>query len=143
MPANHSTPPNPLFVWSPPPSVEVAAKALSDLKRILRPPRKSGAGYKDPKLDAVFRGRLERMWMFLWNYTDSQSGCRGWSDASETTARAFDGGPWMASRLRKWSHDFIDDRTRLPRNIGDWGIRPSRGHHRLCLERGGEGATGA
>ncbi|KAG0692624.1 hypothetical protein DFH29DRAFT_882214 [Suillus ampliporus] len=37
----------------PPPTVEEAQLALDDIKRILRPPKKT-AGYEDPRLDSVF-----------------------------------------------------------------------------------------
>ncbi|KAJ8580737.1 hypothetical protein M405DRAFT_869254 [Rhizopogon salebrosus TDB-379] len=37
----------------PPPTVEEATLALADLKLILQPPRNSGGGHKDPKLDLL------------------------------------------------------------------------------------------
>ena len=40
--------------FKPPPTVEEAQLALDDIKRILRPPKKT-AGYEDPGLDSVFR----------------------------------------------------------------------------------------
>jgi hypothetical protein len=39
--------------YVPPPTVAEATSALVDLKLILRPPRNSGGGYKDPKLDLL------------------------------------------------------------------------------------------
>jgi hypothetical protein len=38
-----------------------AAKALKDLKLTLNPPRKTGAGHKDPKLDPFIRIQMEGM----------------------------------------------------------------------------------
>jgi hypothetical protein len=40
--------------YKPSPTIKEAQLAFDDLKRILRPPKKT-AGYKDPGLDAVFR----------------------------------------------------------------------------------------
>ena len=37
----------------PPPSIESAKSALADIKNLLKPPRDTGAGYKDPNLDLV------------------------------------------------------------------------------------------
>lgn len=96
--------------YIPAPTIEVATQALADIKLILRPPRDSGAGYKDPKLPETRRTRLEKMRMFLWTYVDSKGG-QGWMAASAETARAYEGGPWLAGRLRKWTRAFIADGT--------------------------------
>jgi hypothetical protein len=107
--------------FTPPPTVEEATLALADLKLILRPPRNSGRGHKDPKLDLLLRTRLERMQMFLWNYTDpANKGC-GWMAASLKTAHAQEKGPWLAGRLREWVRAYCKDREDLPMNIyGTW-----------------------
>ena len=44
-----------------PPEIHKAQSALDDIKKILRPPREKGPGYKDPGLDELLRGRLEGM----------------------------------------------------------------------------------
>ena len=107
--------------FTPPPTVKEATLALADLKLILRPPRNSGRGHKDPKLDLLLRTRLERMQMFLWNYTDpANKGC-GWMAASLKTAHAQEKGPWLAGRLREWVRAYCKDREDLPMNIyGTW-----------------------
>jgi hypothetical protein len=94
----------------PPPTINEARLALVDLKLILRPPRSSGWGHKDPKLDLLLRTRLERMQMFLWNYTDSMSKSSGWMAASLKTAHAHEKGPWLAGRLREWVRAYCKDR---------------------------------
>jgi hypothetical protein len=93
-----------------PPTINEARLALVDLKLILRPPRSSGWGHKDPKLDLLLRTRLERMQMFLWNYTDSMSKSSGWMAASLKTAHAHEKGPWLAGRLREWVRAYCKDR---------------------------------
>jgi hypothetical protein len=60
--------------YSPAPTLEDAKSALDDLTTILKPPRKTGAGYKDPGLDLVLRKRLEEMEQFLWMYINPESG---------------------------------------------------------------------
>ncbi|KAG1780323.1 hypothetical protein EV702DRAFT_1043155 [Suillus placidus] len=76
--------------YKPSPTIEEAQLAFDDLKRILRPPKKT-AGYKDPELDAVFCRRLEGMKQFLWVYVDPQSSTFGkWTMTSLLTARALE-----------------------------------------------------
>ena len=84
-----------------PPTLEDARLALADIKKVLKPPRKTGKGYKDPKIDLVLRGRLELMKMFLWQYTDIESRVKGekgktWIGASLSVAHAAKRGPWLA-----------------------------------------------
>ena len=55
-----------VFVFAP--SIEEVTSALEDLKKILKPPRHAGKGYRDPGLDLVFRARLEGMRQFMWTY---------------------------------------------------------------------------
>jgi hypothetical protein len=96
--------------YSPPPTVNEAAAALKDIKLMLKPPRASGIGYKDPRLDSLLRSRLEKMKMFLWNYVDPSNTTRGWQAASLQTARAFEKTTWLAGRLRQWVRAYILDR---------------------------------
>jgi hypothetical protein len=42
----------------PSPEIQDAKVALNDLQNMLRPRRKSGPGYVDPKLDMLFSGKL-------------------------------------------------------------------------------------
>jgi hypothetical protein len=79
--------------YKPSPTVEEAHLAFNDIKRILRPPKKT-AGYQDSKLDSVFRHRLEGMKQFLWVYVDPQSLAYGkWTMASLLTAKALERKP--------------------------------------------------
>ncbi|KAJ7614709.1 hypothetical protein DFH06DRAFT_1344041 [Mycena polygramma] len=55
-----------------PPTIEEARKALADLRLLLRPPRKTGKGYKDPKLDLFTRTWLEWLSSFLHMYCDDK-----------------------------------------------------------------------
>ena len=114
----------PQFV--PPPTLESAQSALTDIKNILRPPRKTGNGYKDPDLSDHLRGRLEGMRMFLWKYCDAESGSQGghgskWTAASLDTAHSLERGPYYARKLREWTHEFIADRNEVPESqYGSW-----------------------
>ena len=75
---------------------------------------------KDPQLDLVLRSRLEKMRVFLWNYTKPIGACR-WQAASLMTANAYEKSTWLASRLRQWTRAYILDRNDLPLNIyGTW-----------------------
>ena len=96
--------------------------ALADLTRILRPPRKSGSGYRDPQLDAVFRSRLEHMQQFLSAYLNPQSVTSNkWIAASLQVAISVQRKPWYARIIRKRTRAFIADREDLPYNIyGEW-----------------------
>jgi hypothetical protein len=104
-----------LFV--PPPSMEAAKVALTDLGLLLRPPRQTGAGYKNPKLDLLLRHRLEQMQVFLRKYTDHSHGANGWMAASLQTAKDHGSGTSQAQRLHEWVHDFIADHQCLPINV--------------------------
>jgi len=107
--------------FKPPPTVEEAQLALDDIKRILRPPKKT-AGYEDPGLDSVFRRRLEGMTQFLWTYVDIQSSAyRKWTMSSLLTARALEQKPTHSRVLRERTHAFIADHEDLPFNMyGTW-----------------------
>lgn len=98
-----------------PPDLEVARLALADVKRILKPPRTSGKGYKDPQLHTVLRERLEGMQRLLWAYVDPQSPTHGkWIAASVHVAKLLEKKPHYAQVVRQRARDFIDDPTDLP-----------------------------
>ena len=54
------------------PTLLQVLRALKDLKDILHPPRKTGAGYKDPKLDPFVRIHLKGMQTMLCFYTNEK-----------------------------------------------------------------------
>ncbi|KAG9224502.1 hypothetical protein CCMSSC00406_0002347 [Pleurotus cornucopiae] len=108
------------------PSMEDAHSALDDIKLILRLPRQTGKGYKDPQLDLLTRTRLEQMKMLLYIYTDKSKSspvlsgmrpCSRWGVAALHVARCAEKGPWAARKLREWTRTFITDRGTLPISI--------------------------
>ncbi|OAX37477.1 hypothetical protein K503DRAFT_719663 [Rhizopogon vinicolor AM-OR11-026] len=101
---------------TPPPTLEEAATALDDLKFLIQPRRPSGIGHKDPKLDLLLRSRLEKMRMFLWNYT-KLIGAKRWQAASLMTADAYGKSTWLAGHLCEWTRAYILDRNDLPLNM--------------------------
>lgn len=106
--------------YIPPPSLVEAVSALDDLKLLIQPRRTSGIGHKDPHLDLLLRSRLEKMRMFLWNYTKPIGACR-WQAASLMTANAYGKGTWLAGRLHEWTRAYILDRDDIPLNVyGTW-----------------------
>jgi hypothetical protein len=107
--------------WQPP-TVVAAKVAHERIKLILRPPRDTGKGYKDPKLDLLLRERLEAMKQFLLVYSNPKSKTYNiWTAASLETAMAMGKGPWFSRRLREWSAAFIEAEENLPLNIyGTW-----------------------
>src|SRR5882724_1641968 len=56
-----------------PPTLNEAGSELEAIKKILKPLRASGAGYKDTKLDLLLWGRLKLMKMLLVAYLDCLS----------------------------------------------------------------------
>ncbi|KAJ7455630.1 hypothetical protein B0H11DRAFT_2322407 [Mycena galericulata] len=69
------------------PSVAVANAALVDRGKVLRPPRKKGPGYIDPKIDPFTRSRIEGMRNFLALYANPKSPTYGkWKAAASTAA---------------------------------------------------------
>ena len=86
--------------WQPPDVVQAEA-ALKDLKKILKPPRTSGQGYKDPKLDAWTRKRLEAIETFLGHYTNPQS------PASLLTAVGKGKTTWFARNLQAIAKPYV------------------------------------
>ena len=87
-------------VFRPPPGVSEAEEALNALRLILKPPRDGCQGYKDPGLNSLLQGWLEKMRMFLWTFVNGRC---GWMEASLQTAHAFKKGPWLAGRLHQWT----------------------------------------
>ena len=107
--------------WMPP-TVELSKVAYERIKRILRPPRLTGNGDKDPGLDLLLRSRLEAMMRFLWAYINPQSkSFDKWSAVSLEMAKAVERGLWFARRLWDWTSSFVADAEDLPFNIyGTW-----------------------
>jgi len=109
-----------------PPTLDEARSALDGIKKILKPPRDSGAGYKDANLDLLLRGQVEMMRMLLVAYMDrlSRPGKLPhgvWGATSLEVAEMAERGPWLARQLKLWTHTFIADQETLPRNLyGRW-----------------------
>jgi hypothetical protein len=106
-----------------PPTVSEARAALFDLRKLLRPPRADGTGYKRPDFDTILKGRLESMEKFLWRYTDvsddgtahaKNSAGGEWTQAAEETANFLCGRDRLSRNLRTWSRAYIKNRTDLP-----------------------------
>jgi hypothetical protein len=102
----------------PAPTVVSAKVAYDRIKKILRPPRDTGNGYKDPKLDLLLRSRLEAMKQMLWCYVNPESRTYDkWTASSLETATMFEKGPWFSRHLRQWAAA----EENLPFNIyGTW-----------------------
>jgi len=66
--------------------------------------------------------------MFLWQYTDIKSRVKGkkgttWVGALLIMEHAAERGPWLAHRLREWTHAYIINCKNLPHNIyGCWNV---------------------
>ena len=99
-----------------------AVDALKDLKEILRPPRKTGGGYKDPKIDPFVRIRMEGMQTMLNFYTNTRSMTFDkWGASACQAAVSLGRGQYCARQLAKLSKQFIQDHSVLPVNpYGDW-----------------------
>jgi hypothetical protein len=93
----------------PSPSLVEAGAAL---KLLIQLRRTSGIGHKDPQLYLLLQSRLEKMRMFLWNYTKPIGACR-WQAASLMTANAYEKSTWLAGRLRQWTRAYTLDRNDL------------------------------
>jgi hypothetical protein len=63
--------------FQPPPSIEVAQEALDVIKKLLKPPRDTGGGYKASGLDDLLQERLLEMKQLLWVYIDPTSQSHG------------------------------------------------------------------
>ena len=60
------------------------------------------------------------MKLFLWHFIDSKD---GWITSSLAVAHAAEHGPWLARKLREWSHAYIKDHNHLPLNrYGCWNV---------------------
>ncbi|OAX31798.1 hypothetical protein K503DRAFT_787611 [Rhizopogon vinicolor AM-OR11-026] len=117
------------------PTILEARAALTDLRKLLHPPRKDGTGYKQPTFDPILKGRLESMEKFLWKYADvnadgtshaKNSAGGQWTQAADETARFLHGKDWLSRNLRTWSKAYINDRTNLPMHA--YGI-----HNTSCI----------
>jgi hypothetical protein len=103
--------------FSPPPTINEVVLALQGIKKILKPPRKTGPGYKDPELDLMFRGWLKDMRQFMWTYINPDLGTRGqWQAASLNTANNLEKGLGHARKLHQWVQAYVTDRKVLPIN---------------------------
>jgi len=103
--------------WKPP-CIEAVKAAHTRLKDILHLLRKTGNGYKDPKLDLLLRSWLEAMQHFLWAYINPESCFHNkWMAASLDMACALERGVWFAWHLREWSCTFIEEAENLPFNV--------------------------
>ncbi|KAJ4467808.1 hypothetical protein J3R30DRAFT_3662318 [Lentinula aciculospora] len=105
-----------------PPSIDEAAKALIDIETALQPRWRTGAGFKDLKLNYFTWSHMEGMRALLALYTavDSHSGGK-WVDSSMTAAIAIGHGKYCARTLRVMSRQYMQDRAILPFNpFGDW-----------------------
>ena len=109
-------------VYEHPPTLDQARSAMDDLAKLLKPPRLTGAGYKDPMVDLLLRERLEHMKLFLWAYIDPKSATfEKWIGASLQVANAVQRKPWYGRTLQMRVRAFISDRDNLPFNIyGEW-----------------------
>jgi len=96
--------------------------ALKDLKNILHPPRKMGAGYKYPGLDPFVRIRLEAMQTMLSFYTNEKSATyEKWGTSALQAAISLQRGRYCARQLARLSRQFILDCSVLPVNpYGEW-----------------------
>ncbi|KAK6972244.1 hypothetical protein R3P38DRAFT_2750386, partial [Favolaschia claudopus] len=104
------------------PSVADADSALKDIGTVLRPPRKKGPGYIDPKLDPFTRSRIEGIRSFLALYASPQSPTYGkWKAASIAAALTMGRSTYCARVLRRLAREYISDRSLLPENLyGYW-----------------------
>jgi hypothetical protein len=99
-----------------------AGAALKHLKNVLHPPRKTGAGYQDPKIDPFARIRMEGMQTMLNFYTNPRSTTFDkWGASACQAAISLGRGQYCARQLAKLSRQFIQDNTILPVNpYGNW-----------------------
>ncbi|KAJ6536875.1 hypothetical protein B0H19DRAFT_962801 [Mycena capillaripes] len=104
------------------PTVEAALAALAEVGRVLRPPRKKGPGYIDPRLDPFTRSRIEGIQSLLALYTNPSSSTHGhWKKASVNAAITLRRGSYCARVLRRLARQYIADRSVLPENpFGNW-----------------------
>ncbi|KAF8158141.1 hypothetical protein B0H34DRAFT_807729 [Crassisporium funariophilum] len=99
-----------------------AHEALKALEHTLNPPRKTGRGHVDPKLDPFVRRRMEGMASLLRLYTSKSSKTYdAWGGSSYQAAIAVGHGRYCARQLRIMARQFIKDGKTLPINpYGNW-----------------------
>lgn len=106
--------------YEPAPSIMGAQKAWEDIKLLLRPPRKSGRGYKPFTGDDELYDRMVQMRQLLHRY---HTGVGGWIELSIQVAEDWERGAARAKLLRAWTRAFIADRHALPYSAyvnGNW-----------------------
>jgi hypothetical protein len=87
-----------------------AIKALKDLKNILCPPRKTGPGYTDPKIDPFARIQMEAMRTMLHFYTNPKSNTYDkWGASACQAAISLGRGEYCVRQLTRFSRQFIPD----------------------------------
>jgi len=115
--ATGSTPTTQWIPSFPPPKALLAPQLVDqwivDLEKMLRLKRKTGYGYIDIKMNYTLCTRLEMILQLLCIYWFN--GYKAWV-ASSAQAATISGhnSPWMARRLREWTHSFVDDMQKLP-----------------------------
>ena len=121
-PGDRPVPLNRSFTLQKPPNELDASKALQDLSAVLRPPRKTGRGYRDVQLSRFVRERLEAVKMFLTIFTSPQTTLQrlclhgqNWTAASLQTATVLGKGLWFARQRRVWATTYVKTRS-LPVN---------------------------
>ena len=97
------------------PSKASAMRAGATLKAILRPPRLSGKGHRQARLNYSLQTRIEDMLSVLRLFLSHGQ----WVEASHQVAVAKGRGSYYGRVLRHWVHRFILDPTSLPTNA--WG----------------------
>ena len=103
--------------YIPPPTEQTAIEALHKLTQILHPRRRTGTGYKDPRLSVYTKAHIEQMLMLLRVFTERGGACRGqWLEGSESVARALGKKNSYGRRLRKWCRVFIRDFESVPKS---------------------------
>jgi hypothetical protein len=97
----------------PPPTASQATALLNKITQMLHPPRDKGYGYKHVRItDQVLAGRLKLMQTMLFLYQRSDH--TRWTESSELAAATVGKGPWLARRVREWTHAMIKDENRMP-----------------------------
>ncbi|KAJ7879859.1 hypothetical protein B0H13DRAFT_2345857 [Mycena leptocephala] len=99
------------------PTLQATLDALKDIGKVLRPPRKKGYGYIDPKLDPFTRSRIEGIQSLLALYTNPSSSSYGkWKKASINVAITMRRGNYCARVVRRLTRQYITDRSVLLEN---------------------------
>lgn len=107
-------------MFVPAPRLAEAEAAWRDVRRLLRPCRKGGIGFKPFNGDETFKHRLQMMRATLWNYS-RPIGSMPWKKASIEAVQAHDSGSGTADSVRQWCRAYIADRDDLPYNrYGTW-----------------------